>query len=72
MSTDIRSTYNYKFIEPQLKDLRGLGSRLVLDNRDGFKKSYGNLLSILNPEVNVMAIHTLVQFYNPPLRCFTF
>lgn len=72
MSNGKKSTYSYKFVEPQLKALRELGSRLVLDNIYGFKKSYVNLMSIFKTKVNIMAIHTLVQFYDPPLRCFTF
>ncbi|XP_050916787.1 uncharacterized protein LOC127131953 [Lathyrus oleraceus] len=63
---------SYKFVELQLKTLRGLGTRMVLDNKEEFKKIYGNLLGILNTEVNTSVVHTLVQFYNPPMRCFTF
>lgn len=71
MSTDRRSIYSYKFVESQSKDLRRLGTRLILDNKDDLKKRYGNLIGILNIEVNIMAIHTLVQFNDPPMRCFT-
>lgn len=59
-------------MEPSLKTLRGLGARLVLNNKDKFKDAYGNILGMLNTEVNIIALHTLVQFYDPPLRCFTF
>lgn len=45
---------------------------MILEKKEEFKKSYGNILGILNTEVNTMAVHTLVQFYGPPLRCFTF
>lgn len=72
MNTDRKSTYNYKFVEPQLKVMTRLSSRLILDNKYDFKKRYGNLLGILNTKVNVMVIHMLVQFYDPPLRCFIF
>ncbi|XP_050896979.1 uncharacterized protein LOC127103787 [Lathyrus oleraceus] len=72
MNSERRSTHSYKFVEPQLIVLRGLGARLVLGSRDDFKTSYGNLLGILNTEVNTTVVHTLVQFYDPPLRCFTF
>jgi hypothetical protein len=43
-----------------------------MGHKDDFKEAYGNLLGILNTEVNVTVVHTLVQFYDPPLRCFTF
>lgn len=67
-----RSIYRYKFVERPLKTLGGLGAHLVLDNKENFKKTCGNLLGILNTKVNIKVIHTLVQFYDPPLRCFTF
>lgn len=63
-----RRICSYKFVEPPLKTLGGLGARLVLEKKDKFKKAYGNLLGILNTEVNTTVVHTLVQFYDPPLR----
>ncbi|XP_050915489.1 uncharacterized protein LOC127130542 [Lathyrus oleraceus] len=72
MNYVIRGTCSYKFVEPQLRTLKGLGTRLVLDNKEDFKNNYGDLLSILNTEVNITIIHTRVQLYDPPTRCFTF
>ncbi|XP_050877533.1 uncharacterized protein LOC127081306 [Lathyrus oleraceus] len=72
MDPTIRGVYSYRFVEPSLKTLRGLGTRLVLNNKDKFKDAYGNLLGMVNTEVNITTLHTLVQFYDPPLRCFTF
>ncbi|KAI5425545.1 hypothetical protein KIW84_031373 [Lathyrus oleraceus] len=40
--------------------------------RINFGKNYGNLLSILNQQVDHTALITLAQFYDLPLRCFTF
>ncbi|XP_050896323.1 uncharacterized protein LOC127103073 [Lathyrus oleraceus] len=72
MNPERKSIHNYKFVEPPLVVLRGLEARLDLTPKDAFKETYGNLLGILNTEVNITAVHTLVQFYGPPLRCFTF
>lgn len=72
MNPERKSIHNYKFMEPPLAVLRGLGARLDLTHKDAFKEAYGNLMGILNTEVNITAVHTLVQFYDPPLRCFTF
>ncbi|XP_050915653.1 uncharacterized protein LOC127130729 [Lathyrus oleraceus] len=72
MNPERKNIHSYKFVEPQLTVLRGLRARLDLGNKDDFKTSYGNLLGILNTEVNTTVVHTLVQFYDPPLRCFTF
>ncbi|RDX74724.1 hypothetical protein CR513_45487, partial [Mucuna pruriens] len=33
---------------------------------------YGNCLSLLEVEVQPNALTTLAQYYDPPLRCFTF
>ncbi|XP_050897307.1 uncharacterized protein LOC127104147 [Lathyrus oleraceus] len=70
MNPERKSIHNYKFVEPPLAVLRGLGACLDLTHKDAFKGTYGNLLGILNTEVT--AVHTLVQFYDPPFRCFTF
>ncbi|XP_050920005.1 uncharacterized protein LOC127137600 [Lathyrus oleraceus] len=72
MNPERKNIHNYKFVQPQLAILRGLGPRLDLGHKDDFKEAYGNLLGILNTEVNIIVVHTLVQFYDPPLRCFTF
>jgi len=37
-----------------------------------FRKRYGNLLGLLEVEVQKFIITTLVQYYDPLLRCFTF
>lgn len=72
MNPSIRSVFSYKLVEPQLKALKGLETRLVLDHIEDFKKAYGNILGIFNTEVNPTTIHTLIQFYDPPLRCLMF
>ncbi|XP_050908884.1 uncharacterized protein LOC127122622 [Lathyrus oleraceus] len=72
MNPERKNIHNYKFVEPQLAVLRGLGAHLDLGHKDDFKGSYGNLLGILNTEVNITVVHTLVQFSDPPLKCFTF
>lgn len=72
MNPERKSIHNYKFVEPPLAVLRGLGARLDLTHKDTFKETFGNLLGILNIKVKVTVVHTLVQFYDPPLRYFTF
>ncbi|XP_050916001.1 uncharacterized protein LOC127131111 [Lathyrus oleraceus] len=72
MNPERKNIHNYKFVEPQLAVLRGLGARLDLGLKDDLKASYGNLLGILNTEVNIIDGHTLVQVYDPSLICFTF
>ncbi|XP_050889233.1 uncharacterized protein LOC127094443 [Lathyrus oleraceus] len=72
MNPERKNIHNYKFVEPQLAVLRGLEERLDMEHKDDFKEAYGNLFGILNTEVNITVVHTLLQFYDTPLRCFTF
>ena len=41
-------------------------------SRNTFKRKYGNLLGLLKVEAQVATITTLDQYYDPPLKCFTF
>ncbi|XP_050916568.1 uncharacterized protein LOC127131695 [Lathyrus oleraceus] len=45
------------------------------DNLEIFKRDYGKILDYLKAPLSKYqhsALHTLIQFYDPPLRCFTF
>ncbi|RDX72156.1 hypothetical protein CR513_48390, partial [Mucuna pruriens] len=37
-----------------------------------FERKHGNLLRILEVETQPKALEALVQYYDPPARCFTF
>ena len=69
-----KSHIGYKFPAPALGLLHGLVAQTTRDNLEKFKNVYGDILAMLYT-VNVVeerGIHTLLQFYDPPLRCFTF
>lgn len=72
MGANQKSNHSFKFRNPKLE----LFKRLVLDmnkvRRNNFQVKYGDLLAIMNTKVDVWAIFILAQFYDPPLRCFTF
>ncbi|XP_014515615.1 uncharacterized protein LOC106773435 [Vigna radiata var. radiata] len=55
-----------------LTGLVNLGKKLKTIKRETFKMKYGNLLSLLEMEVQLPAITALVRYYDSPLRCFTF
>jgi len=55
-----------------LTGLRELGRKLKTIQRDAFRKKFGNLLGLLEVEVQVPVLAALAQYYDPPLRCFTF
>lgn len=52
--------------------MRDLVSQIHPVYKINFGKNYGNLLSILNQRVDYTTLITLAQFYDLPLRCFTF
>ncbi|XP_052723778.1 uncharacterized protein LOC108344405 [Vigna angularis] len=58
--------------EGNMNGLRKLVKKMKSSQKDAFKKEYGNLLSLLEVKVQTSAITTLAQYYDPPLRCFTF
>ncbi|XP_050876573.1 uncharacterized protein LOC127080293 [Lathyrus oleraceus] len=72
MESSKRNIYSFKFKDPDLKNLRNLVSQMHLVYRINFGKNYDNLLSILNQQVDHTTLITLAQFYDLPLRCFTF
>jgi len=61
-----------KVLENDLADLRELGQKLRAVQRTVFKNRYRNLLEFLEVHVQIYAITALVQYYDHPLRCFTF
>ena len=52
--------------------LESYGQKLRAMQRTIFKSRYGNLLELLEVQVQVHVITALVQYYHHPLRCFTF
>lgn len=67
-----KDTHPFKFRSPKLSSIKGLISDFPQFRKNNFGAKHGNLLTILNTQVDVWDIHTLVQYYDPPLRCFTF
>ncbi|RDX57696.1 hypothetical protein CR513_63040, partial [Mucuna pruriens] len=55
-----------------IQSLRRWGSHLKGQWQRTFEGRYENLLSLLSIEVQPIALSALTQFYDPPLRCFTF
>ena len=68
----LKKKLRVKVVENDLADLRELGQKLRAVQRTIFKNRYGNLLGLLEVQVQIHAITGLVQYYDHPLRCFTF
>ena len=64
----------YSFLSPKLDLLQSLIEKKTAESWGQFQKSYGGILKIVYSlkDHEISAIHTLLQFYDPPLRCFTF
>jgi len=61
-----------KVLENNLVDLRELGKKLRAVQRTIFRSRYGNLLGLLEVQVQITVITALVQYFDHLLRCFTF
>ncbi|XP_027927759.1 uncharacterized protein LOC114184642 [Vigna unguiculata] len=68
----LKKKLSIKVVEGNLSNLRELAGRMKTISRNTFKRKYENLLGLLKVEVQVASLTTLAQYYDPPLRCFTF
>ncbi|XP_058777623.1 uncharacterized protein LOC131651912 [Vicia villosa] len=70
MESGRRNTHKYSFKDAYLEELRKLVT--LMTNVENTGKRHGRLLYILSTRVEVGLLNTLVQFYDPVYRCFTF
>src|SRR4051812_12356799 len=57
---------------PDIKKLRNIRDKMSSTALNRFEGRYGDILDLLKVKVQEEAITALIQFYDPPLRCFTF
>ncbi|KAK2356937.1 hypothetical protein QL285_094254 [Trifolium repens] len=69
---ETRGTFNYSVRVPKVDKLLVMESKLTTIRRDNFRSNYGSIIDHLHVQLDTMALTTLAQFYDPPLRCFTF
>ncbi|KAI5396102.1 hypothetical protein KIW84_062341 [Lathyrus oleraceus] len=67
-----RKTCTYNFHREPLTSLIELSNLVTGSNQKVFVDQYGDLLTLLKMVVDPMPLQTLLQFYDPELRCFTF
>ena len=53
-----RNTYQHKLRESKFDELKKLGFLLIMEQKDVFKRAYGNLLGVLKTKVDPDLIHT--------------
>ena len=64
--------YQVKIKSLEVASLRELGQLMGQLQHQAFHKTYGKIWDLAMVEVSVEAIASLAQYYDHPLRCFTF
>src|SRR4051812_4026593 len=72
MAPKRRNTFPLKFRAPNMDSLQELSTSLTPFKVMSFNVTYGRILPLLDVEVDMAALTALAQYYDPPLRCFTF
>lgn len=66
-----KSTFSFRYKEPRLDSLKALSSKIAPVKYKCYA-AYGNILDLVNESVDYIALTTLAQHYDIPMRCFTF
>ncbi|KAH1213174.1 hypothetical protein GmHk_14G041180 [Glycine max] len=64
--------YQVKVKTPDTTSIKELGRLMEPLQMQAFRKTYGKILELTIAEVSIEAIASLTQYYDQPLRCFTF
>ncbi|XP_050915299.1 uncharacterized protein LOC127130310 [Lathyrus oleraceus] len=74
MRTGLKDNVAYSFFDPEIGVLKDMIALITPDHVGMFRESYGGILKMVFrlTDCDRSAIHTLLQFYDPGLRCFVF
>ncbi|XP_050882061.1 uncharacterized protein LOC127085592 [Lathyrus oleraceus] len=74
MRTGLKDDVVYSFFDPEIGVLRDMIALITPDHVGMFREAYGGILKLVFrlTDSDRSAIHTLLQFYDPGLRCFIF
>ena len=74
MRTGLKDDVVYSFFDPEIGVLRDMIALITPDHVGMFREAYGGILKLVFrlTDSDRSAIHTLLQFYDPGLRCFVF
>ena len=74
MRTGLKDDVVYSFFDPEIGVLRDMIALITPDHVGMFREAYGGILKLVFrlTDTDRSAIHTLLQFYDPGLRCFVF
>jgi hypothetical protein len=68
MSQERKRTLQIKAHLPDMKTLKAFSAKLTSRAQSNFVHKYGKIIDLMNIPVQVEAITSLAQFYDPPLR----
>lgn len=69
LEKETRIRFQFSFPDPDLCLLLDLAA--LVEDHDGFRNRYGNLLSLMKVKVDSMYLRILSHFYDPTYHCFT-
>src|SRR3954468_845189 len=70
--SDKKPVVHLAVLVPGIKKLRIIRDKMSANGLNRFVGRYGDILDLLKVKVQEEAITALIQFYDLPLRCFTF
>ena len=65
-------TFTFRYKSPDVDTLKVLYSRVTFLKDNKFRATFGNIIDLVIEKVDYGEITTLAQYYDVPLRCFTF
>ncbi|KAK2428439.1 hypothetical protein QL285_026961 [Trifolium repens] len=72
MAFERKGFHHFNFKVPKVEGLLAMEKSLSAISRPNFETNYGSILNLLHVDVDTTALTTLAQFFDSPLRCFTF
>ncbi|PNX76871.1 hypothetical protein L195_g032830 [Trifolium pratense] len=72
MALEKKNVLGLKIKIPKVSSILALSNQLTTNGKNNFRMNYGLILDFLHVKIDGVALTTLAQFYDPPLRCFTF
>ena len=70
--SDLKKKLKCELIQNNFSNLQELSRKLKSIQRTTFRKKYGNLLELLELDIEMDIVTALAQYYDSSMRCFLF